>query len=193
MQSIINKKSSALLEDGSPKLPDPSIMHYGELAINYHAGVESLAIKNSNDEIVSISLSGLKNVQESLKAHEERTDNPHEVTKAQVGLGNVDNTADLDKPVSILQQAELDKKLNNAANGGIADNLTTNSSEIALSAAQGIALNNRLNDISGGAIEDLQALEQRVASVEEEISGSTNYIDTILMPLAVEINSNYSI
>ena len=32
--------------------------------------------------------------------HIDRYDNPHKVTKAQVGLGNVDNTSDLDKPLS---------------------------------------------------------------------------------------------
>lgn len=34
------------------------------------------------------------------------------VTKADVGLGNVDNTSDVDKPVSTAQQAALDLKLN---------------------------------------------------------------------------------
>jgi len=37
-------------------------------------------------------------------------DNPHSVTPAQIGLGNVDNTADADKPVSAAQQAALDGK-----------------------------------------------------------------------------------
>ena len=36
-----------------------------------------------------------------------RTDNPHAVTKAQVGLGLADNTADVDKPVSTAQQAAI--------------------------------------------------------------------------------------
>lgn len=36
--------------------------------------------------------------------------NPHNVTKGQVGLGNVDNTSDADKPVSTAQQAALDEK-----------------------------------------------------------------------------------
>ena len=45
-------------------------------------------------------------------AHIADTENPHEVTKAQVGLGNADNTADADKPVSTAQQAELDLKAN---------------------------------------------------------------------------------
>lgn len=39
-----------------------------------------------------------------------RSGNPHGVTKTEVGLGNVDNTADADKPVSLLQQAALDTK-----------------------------------------------------------------------------------
>ena len=38
------------------------------------------------------------------------SDNPHGVTAAQVGLGNVDNTSDADKPVSTAQQAALDLK-----------------------------------------------------------------------------------
>ena len=37
--------------------------------------------------------------------HRSQTDNPHAVTKAQVGLGNADNTADIDKPVSTAQAA----------------------------------------------------------------------------------------
>lgn len=38
------------------------------------------------------------------------TNNPHSVTKAQVGLGNVDNTSDADKPVSTAQQTALNAK-----------------------------------------------------------------------------------
>lgn len=37
--------------------------------------------------------------------------NPHGVTKTDVGLDKVDNTSDADKPISTLQQAEFDKKL----------------------------------------------------------------------------------
>lgn len=38
------------------------------------------------------------------------TTNPHNVTKAQVGLGNVDNTSDVAKPVSTATQTALDAK-----------------------------------------------------------------------------------
>ena len=39
--------------------------------------------------------------------HTQETNNPHSVTKAQVGLGNADNTADADKPVSTAQAAAI--------------------------------------------------------------------------------------
>ena len=41
-----------------------------------------------------------KGVQDKLDSHIANKNNPHEVTKEQVGLGNADNTADIDKPVS---------------------------------------------------------------------------------------------
>ena len=48
----------------------------------------------------------------TMDAHIANTSNPHQVTKAQVGLGNVDNTADLDKPISTATQTALDGKQN---------------------------------------------------------------------------------
>ena len=47
-------------------------------------------------------------------AHIKNASNPHSVTKAQIGLGNVDNTKDADKPVSTATQAALDLKANAA-------------------------------------------------------------------------------
>lgn len=46
----------------------------------------------------------------TLTAHTSNTSNPHAVTKAQVGLGNADNTSDLNKPISTATQAALDLK-----------------------------------------------------------------------------------
>jgi hypothetical protein len=47
----------------------------------------------------------IKKASESGGLHASQTNNPHKVTKMQVGLDKVDNTADVDKPVST-QQAE---------------------------------------------------------------------------------------
>ena len=45
-----------------------------------------------------------------LTAHTSNTSNPHSVTKAQVGLGNAENTSDANKPVSTATQTALDAK-----------------------------------------------------------------------------------
>ena len=52
--------------------------------------------------------------QSSLTAHTTNQNNPHNVTKTQVGLGNVDNTADIDKPISNAVQAALNAIANDA-------------------------------------------------------------------------------
>ena len=46
----------------------------------------------------------------TMDLHIGNTNNPHNVTKAQVGLGNVDNTSDLNKPISTATQTALDLK-----------------------------------------------------------------------------------
>lgn len=45
--------------------------------------------------------------QSNLTAHTSNTSNPHGVTKAQVGLGNVDNTSDANKPISTAAAAAI--------------------------------------------------------------------------------------
>lgn len=53
----------------------------------------------------------LSEVYTMLKVHVNDRRNPHGVTKEQVGLGNADNTSDLEKPVSTAQQEALDRKI----------------------------------------------------------------------------------
>lgn len=51
----------------------------------------------------------------NLTSHIDDTANPHKVTKDQVGLSNVDNTSDLNKPISTATQTALDKKLDSSS------------------------------------------------------------------------------
>lgn len=78
------------------KMPTGGLGNYairlGDL-VWYVVQKEQLASKN----YVDLSSKGVK---DSLDVHIANKENPHQVTKAQVGLGNVDNTADIDKPVS---------------------------------------------------------------------------------------------
>lgn len=48
----------------------------------------------------------------NLNSHIKDYNNPHKVTKDQIGLSNVDNTSDADKPVSDATKKELDLKAN---------------------------------------------------------------------------------
>jgi hypothetical protein len=58
---------------------------------------------DDNDPKKIASVEEIDKLETDIKSHEEDTDNPHEVTAAQVGLGNVDDTRDMDKPVSTAQ------------------------------------------------------------------------------------------
>ena len=46
---------SNVVEEGLPKLPQPSVLVEGEIAVNYAAGYETLSIKNSSGEVVTFS------------------------------------------------------------------------------------------------------------------------------------------
>lgn len=51
-----------------------------------------------------------KYLEEDYANHEANTNNPHSVTKSQVGLGNVDNTSDANKPLSVAAATALNLK-----------------------------------------------------------------------------------
>lgn len=63
--------------------------------------------RESADTVLQGQITSNKN---AIDAHVADTANPHNVTKAQVGLGNVDNTSDLNKPISTATQTALDLK-----------------------------------------------------------------------------------
>ena len=66
---------------------------------------------NLLDSRVTGNETSVLSVVQDLTLHKADKANPHGVTKAQVGLGNVDNTSDANKPVSTSTQNALDLKL----------------------------------------------------------------------------------
>ncbi len=52
MANKIIHKRSVITENGEAKLPQSSQLEYGEIAINYASGFETISIKNSSNEIV---------------------------------------------------------------------------------------------------------------------------------------------
>jgi predicted nucleic acid-binding Zn-ribbon protein len=73
--------------------------------------IDALESRATSIEGAATTLAGRVTTAEgTLSSHVAATNNPHSVTKAQVGLGNADNTSDADKPVSTAQQTALNGK-----------------------------------------------------------------------------------
>ena len=71
------------------------------------------SVADSNTELtsgekLSTAMGKIAKAVSSLILHLANKSNPHGVTKSQVGLGNVDNTSDVSKPVSTAQQKAID-------------------------------------------------------------------------------------
>lgn len=63
---------------------------------------------SSDSTTTAPTANAVKIVNDKLDSHTNNRDNPHNITKEQIGLGNNDNTADMDKPVSTAQQKAID-------------------------------------------------------------------------------------
>lgn len=81
------------------------------------AGLDKLPVLAGNaNKAVVVNPSGTAlTVSTTASDHAANTSNPHSVTKAQVGLGNVDNTSDANKPVSTATQTALNAKVTGPA------------------------------------------------------------------------------
>jgi hypothetical protein len=73
------------------------------LQINTTAGARDLTTEEQADARAGLAAASATD----LSAHAASTSNPHSVTKDQVGLGSVDNTADAAKPVSTAQATAI--------------------------------------------------------------------------------------
>lgn len=108
---------------------------------------------------------------QEMGAHKASSENPHGVTKAQVGLGNVDNTSDANKPVSIATQAALNLK---------ADKTTTDGINTRLTAEETATANNKISAVKGKTFADV---DSRIEDVE---------FDTTLMATNLVTNGDFS-
>lgn len=128
-KNFINKSNKLLLTDGEPVLlTDGSTILLAEdedlysqaddktITINqasaFAAGVMSSSDKTKLDGLKSQAEidTTINNVQNNLTTHINNKANPHQVTKEQVGLSNVDNTSDANKPISNATQTALNGK-----------------------------------------------------------------------------------
>lgn len=147
---------------------DSQDSHTISAATTTQAGIMTAADKTK--------LNGLKNqagitadintVQTNLETHINNKSNPHKVTKDQVGLGNVDNTSDANKPISNATQTALNGKF---------------------SATDGNALKQRVDNIP-----ELVATDITVDSDNDSVNISldkTSIVDGTLSGTTININS----
>lgn len=85
----------------------------------------------------------------TVNSHAANTSNPHAVTKAQVGLGNVDNTSDLNKPISTATQNALNLKVSKDSNTGAAELPAGTTAQRPVGAAGKMRFNSTLNQFEG--------------------------------------------
>ena len=89
------------------------LLQVGELGYdNFPAGGDEgrVWVGTGTSNIAQAKKSEVTAVDSKVDTHVARDDNPHGVTKVQVGLGNADDTSDADKPISIATQGALDLK-----------------------------------------------------------------------------------
>lgn len=91
---------------------DSEDSHIINAATTSQAGLMSSSDKTKLDGLKDQAgiTSDINAVQTNLETHINNKSNPHEVTKDQVGLGNVDNTSDANKPISNATQTALNGK-----------------------------------------------------------------------------------
>jgi len=89
----------------------------------------------------------------SFNQHLADASNPHQVTKTQVGLGRVDNTSDMDKPISRLTQAAIDDVT--TATLDLADTVNANRE----------SLQTQINTLAVATPSDGEVVQARVDSV----------------------------
>lgn len=83
----------------------PPVNH--DLSMDYVYGHQDLITAVDN---LSVAIANGPNPSNGFVVHLIDENNPHNVTKAQVGLANVDNTSDANKPISTATQTALDNK-----------------------------------------------------------------------------------
>ncbi|SFU35958.1 hypothetical protein [Butyrivibrio sp. INlla21] len=160
---------------------------------NYHLGLPipaeryDVSIVNANNTVID---GQLKTNADAISSHANNVNNPHGVTAAQVGLGNVNNTADSVKPVSTPQSqyiasavaAEATRATN--AEGALSDRITTAAGEVSAEVTRATGVESTLstqitNEVTRaqGAESDLRDYVDEKLSVTYKASGSVFFAD----------------
>lgn len=121
-----------------------------------------ITVLNPNFDTIDTELKKTTDVANSawynLDNHKKAKDNPHSVTKAQVGLGSVDDTSDLNKPLSTAAQTALDTKVDKVAGKQLSTNDYTTAEK------------NKLDGIQSGATNYVHPPTHPPSIIEQDVS-----------------------
>tara|TARA_R110000772_G_scaffold100223_2_gene200398 strand:- start:1747 stop:3003 length:1257 start_codon:yes stop_codon:yes gene_type:complete len=139
-----------------------------------------------------------------LSIHINNNNNPHNVTKSQVGLSNVDNTSDINKPISTATQTSLDGKvddsqvLTNVPAGAVFTDTTYDNTDFA-TAAQGVLAGNSVQKTGDENIDGVKTFLKPITVLGDLLGTSigrgididlTDLADGRHIPIAASYNSS---
>ena len=200
-ENYINLKNTKvdkpLIESTSDSLKIVALDNQGESV--FIKSNELGKVKSVNNKIgdVILKTSDLENDSDyttnaTLTVHTSNKSNPHNVTKSQIGLGNVDNTSDLNKPISTATQNTLDKKIDKPTTNNtnqfviLGDGSTAPKSDFGkVDKVMGVAPDANKNvDISGVAMNWTNASQKMSALVSKHNDATYNRL------LGMDANGN---
>lgn len=76
--------------------------------VNVNTGADDSNVSSEHEKNMDIHVTAQQKINwDTAFSHVSNTNNPHRITKATIGLSNVDNTRDIDKPISTAVENEL--------------------------------------------------------------------------------------
>lgn len=122
--------------------------------------------------------SDIDGVQTNLETHINNKSNPHEVTKDQVGLSEVDNTSDANKPISTATQNALNSKFN-ASDGNALKQTIENMPNLVVTEGR---LSHKNNEISLSLIQQDLKDQANTDSILLKFNPATDSTAGIILP-----------
>lgn len=149
-------------------------------------------IEKEKKSLIDWLILSFEKLKSSFEEHTKNFSNPHKVTKEQVGLGNVDNTSDMNKPVSTAQQKALDKKVDKTTVATTSTlGLVKSGTDITVDSNGNVSVNDNSHEHTVDNISDLTATAEEL-NVLDGITASTeelNYTDGVTSNIQTQFNS----
>lgn len=115
-----------------------------------YSDTTTLATLTSGEKL-NVAMQKTKLAITTLINHVANISNPHSVTKSQVGLGNCNNTSDVNKPISTATQTALNNKVDKVTGMGLSTNDYTTAEKTKLAGVSAGAQVNTITGIKGNA------------------------------------------